>query len=243
MDSEIVQIHLNSKNADRYINGTSDIEFYLPLIESQLQHTIYLSVQHAVIPYSFYNIDDNNNKLVYLVNGVTNTLLITLGNYNPYQLITFLQTNISNMTITYNSLNNKFTFIHSLYDFSFLSTSNCLVLIGFTKEGITSSSKTITSTNCINLQSHHCICISSNLITGSINSGNEYDNSIICSIPIYHQPFSMITYLNHNNLKYNLYNNCFNNLRIRLTDQNNNLINLNGCNWSCTVQLEIIKFV
>jgi len=245
MDTEILQIHLNSKYANRFNNNlTSDVEFDIPIIEAPLQHTIYLSVQHAVIPYTYYNIDNYNNTLIYLLNGTTYTITIDKGNYNPYQLISFLQSNINLMTVSYNILTNKFTFLNSTYDFSFLSTSTCLILLGFPLSvTVNSVGKTLTSTNCINLQSHHCICIQSNLITGSLNSSNSYENNIICSIPVSQAPYSMITYMNHNNLKYNLFNNVISTMRLRLVDQNNNLIDLNGCNWSITVQLEIIKFV
>ena len=240
--SELLQIHLNSKNADRFINGTSDIEFDLPLIEAPLQHTIYLSIQHLVIPYSFYNIDSNNNFLNYIVGGTTYNIYIETGNYNPYQLINVLQNIMQGFTITYDSIKNKFTFTNSYYEFTFLNTSTCLRLIGF-ENSIFSVNKTVTSINSINLQSHHCVCVQSNLLTGSINSANKYESNIICSVPVDKPPFSMITYTNHNNLKYNLFNNVISTMRLKLTDQNNNLIDLNGCNWSCTVQLEIIKFV
>jgi hypothetical protein len=240
--SELLQIHLNSKNADRFINGTSDIEFDLPLIEAPLQHTIYLSVQHLVIPYSFYNIDSNNNFLNYIIGETTYNIYIETGNYNPYQLINVLQNIMQGFTITYDSIKNKFTFTNNSYEFTILNSSTCLRLIGF-ENTIFSVNKTVTSINSINLQSHHCVCVQSNLLTGSINSANKYESNIICSVPVDKPPFSMITYINHNNLKYNLFNNVISTMRLKLTDQNNNLIDLNGCNWSCTVQLEIIKFV
>ena len=240
--SELLQIHLNSKNADRFLSGTSDIEFDLPLIEAPLQHTIYLSVQHLVIPYSFYNIDSNNNFLNYIVGETTYNIYIETGNYNPFQLINVLQNIMQGFTITYDSIKNKFTFTNSYYEFTFLNSSTCLRLLGF-ENTILSVNKTLTSINSINLQSHHCVCVQSNLLTGSINSANKYESNIICSVPVDKPPFSMITYVNHNNLKYNLFNNVISTMRLKLTDQNNNLIDLNGCNWSCTVQLEIIKFV
>jgi hypothetical protein len=240
--SELLQIHLNSKNADRFLSGTSDIEFDLPLIEAPLQHTIYLSIQHLVIPYSFYNIDSNNNFLNYIVGETTYNIYIETGNYNPYQLINVLQNIMQGFTITYDSIKNKFTFTNNSYEFTFLNSSTCLRLIGF-ENTIFSVNKTVTSINSINLQSHHCVCVQSNLLTGSINSANKYESNIICSVPVDKPPFSMITYINHNNLKYNLFNNVISTMRLKLTDQNNNLIDLNGCNWSCTVQLEIIKFV
>ena len=66
MNNEILQIHLNSSMADKYnSNTTSDCDFFLPLIEVPQQHTIYLSVQHAIIPYTFYNINTSNNLISY----------------------------------------------------------------------------------------------------------------------------------------------------------------------------------
>ena len=66
MSLETMQIHLNSKEA-MYFNGNiSDCEWVLPVIEVPQQHQIYCSVQHAIIPYTFYNIDKNNNKLDYI---------------------------------------------------------------------------------------------------------------------------------------------------------------------------------
>ena len=72
---------------------------------------------------------------------------------------------------------------------------------------------------------------------------HKNESNIICSIPIDKPPFSMITYQNHNNLKYNLFNTSIRNLNLRLTDQNNNLIDLNGCHWSISIQIEVVKFV
>ena len=63
MDLESIQITLNSKYASQYINGShSSCTFYLPVIEIPVQHHIYLSVQNANIPYSFYNINSSNNS-------------------------------------------------------------------------------------------------------------------------------------------------------------------------------------
>ena len=244
--TEILQIHLNSKYADKIYNGSynSYCEWFLPVIEIPLQHTIYLSCQHAVIPYTFYNIDSSNNTLKYLLNGTTYTVTIDEGNYNIYQLVTFLKSNLNLITVTYNPINSKLTFTNSTYDFSFLNTSTCLEILGFNPNTIVSSiSRTLTSSNVINLQSKHCICIQSNFHTGSINSVNKNESSIICSIPINVPPYSMLTYQNHNNLKYNLFNNVITSITLKLCDQTNKLINLNGCHWSVSIQLEVVKFV
>ena len=61
-----LQIHLNSQYASKYNNTNySDCEFALPVIECQEGYSLYLSVLHAVIPYSFYSINSTNNVLFY----------------------------------------------------------------------------------------------------------------------------------------------------------------------------------
>ena len=80
---ESLQIHLNSKFADNYINNSlSNCEFFLPVIEIPPQHHIYISVVLANIPYSFYNIDNYNNKLSYrlVIGGSYTTINIVVGN-------------------------------------------------------------------------------------------------------------------------------------------------------------------
>lgn len=244
MNNEILQIHLNSKDADKFNGLTSDCEFFLPLIEVPSQHTLYISVQHAVIPYSFYNINALNNLLVYSYDDIIFNVIIPYGNYSAYDLLETLRNSLTMPNLKYDIITNKYIFINDTHEFSFLSTSTCFGLIGF-NQGVTYNSvgKILISSNCINLQSKHCICIQSNLNTGSINNTNKNENNIICSIPIDKQPFSVINYQNHNNLKYNLFNSSINNLNLKLTDQNNNLIDLNGCHWSISIQLEVVKFV
>jgi hypothetical protein len=90
-----------------------------------------------------------------------------------------------------------------------------------------------------------CLCIGSNLQTGNINLSSVQQNyrSIICSIPLDGQPFSLIAYKNPNNYKVNLYSNNLSVVNIKLLDQNGNLIDLNGKYFSLTLQLDIINFV
>lgn len=256
-NSETIQIHLNSKYATSYNNNSvSDCNFTLPLIEVQDGYYIHLSVQSAIIPYSFYNIDSSNNCLFYqeiIVDtnnnqtGVINTnLYISSGNYNAIQLAAYLQSNLPRTTVTYSTITGKYTFINSTYNFIIKSQfSNCLGLIGLNSSDIynTSVLKSLISYTPANLSPRQCICISSNLPTGNINNQLGNNRSIICSIPVSSQPFSLIVYNNQNNAKFNLYSNILNNINIRISDQNNSLLNLNGQFFSITLQLDIIKFL
>ena len=68
-------------------------------------------------------------------------------------------------------------------------------------------------------------------------------NNVLVSIPIKGNPYSMITYENTNAYKANLYKNSLTYIKIKIVDQNNNIVDLNGCHWTMTFQLDIVKFV
>ena len=244
MNVDTLQIHLNSANADSYNNNSfSDCVFQLPTIELPPQHTIYLSVQSAVIPYTFYNIDSTNNLLIFTANGLTTTLNITGGNYNAINLASYLTSNLLNITVKYNPIINKFTFTHLNYDFIFSSLSTCFVLLGISNNNLSSTNRIYTSNNCVNLLSKTCLCIQSNLPTLNINHSNLSEGNLLVSFPVNTPPYSLITFENKSNFKTNLNSNTLSNINIKLIDQNNNLVNLNGCFFSLTLQIDVVDYV
>ena len=242
---ESIQIYLNSQMADKYLNGASDCEYNLPLIEIPDGFHIYLSVVSCLIPYSFYNINSSNNTLFYSVGvGDSNRLTIPIGNYNVNSLLSALKSNISSaFTITYDNIKNKFTFTHTTNDFMFMSSSTCLQILGFNNNiTILSTSLSLTSINCVNVYSIRSIQVNSNLITYNINKVQKNNFCILCSVPITCTPFSLIEYINRTNFKTNLFLNKISNIKIKLTDDNGNLIDLNGCHYSLTLQLDVVSF-
>ena len=244
MNVETLQIHLNSENADSYNNNNlSDCVFQLPIIELPQQHTIMLSVQNCVIPYTFYNIDSTNNILIYTQNGIQSTLNITCGNYNAINLASYLTLNMPNIIIKYNPICNLFIFTNSLYNFQFSINSTCFSLLGISNTNLTSINKVYTSPNCVNLLSKTCLCIQSNIPTLNINHSNLSEGNILVSFPVNTPPYSLITFENKSNFKTNLNSNTISNINIKLIDQNNNLVNLNGCFFSLTLQIDIVDFV
>ena len=106
-----------------------------------------------------------------------------------------------------------------------------------------SNNKTLTSDYCVNLLSKHGLCVALNYTTGHINYSNKLTNNVLVSIPIKGNPYSMITYENPNAYKANLYKNSLTYIKIKIIDQNNNIVDLNGCHWTMTFQLDIVKFV
>ena len=93
MQNESIQIYLNSRYATQTIdNNTANCIYYLPVIEIPDGHHIYLSLQSAQIPYSFYSITSVDNIFEFGVVGDTPTIYyVQPGNYTITQVIDILK--------------------------------------------------------------------------------------------------------------------------------------------------------
>ena len=243
MDTESLQIHLNSKSATMS-NGLSDCYFYINTIEVPSDYQINISVISSAIPYSFYCINSLNNTLIYKVGLITSVVNFTQGNYNINQWLAYLQSLNLPFTITLDKIVNKFTFSSSS-SFTLLLSSTCFELLGLLNQKldyVADVSNKIVSNACINLQSIQVLYINSNFISKSVNVSNVNKATTICSIPISVPPYSLITYSNSNNHKVNIFQNSFNLINIKICNQDNNIIDLNNCHWSLTLQIDVIKF-
>ena len=242
-DTETIQIHLNSRYATNY-NSLSDCYFTIQPIEVPSDYQINISVKSASIPYSFYTVDSNNNMLNYEI-GINQYYVVYFdeGNYSIYQWLAHLQSKLTNLVITYDKIKNKFTFT-AQDTLTIRLSSTCYELLGFTlgSEYTSGINNSITSNCCINLQTHQCVCIASNFISNSISIINENKKTILCSIPISVSPNSLITYVGSSDYTVNIFQNVFSIINIKLTDQNANILNLNGVHWSLTLQLDITRF-
>lgn len=241
---ESIQIYLNSKEADKYVNDSlSECEFYLPLIEIPDGFYIYISVVNCVIPYSFYNVSSSNNLLVYSLDSMTMVnVTLPVGNYNINQIVTALRSLMAGFTVTYDNVANKLTFSYP-YDFMFFDSSTCMQLLGFLdNKTYIATNNSLTSEKCVDVYTIKNIQIHSNLLTYNIDKNQRSNLSILCSVPVTNQPFSLINYVNSNNFRTNLFINQINVIKIKLTDEAGKLINLNGCYFTITLQLDVESF-
>ena len=239
-------LFLNSKTANSYINSyTSECMFVLPALVIPKKSKVSVSVQTASIPYSFYNCDDFNSKLSYIENSITYNKFIPQGNYNVNTLIVALKLLMgANFNIAYNNVDNSYTFTNTLYDFQLLASSTCFEMLGF-KDNITyvSVSKSLKSVIAINLFTIRNIYISSNnFMLNNVNSTTPNNSSILCSVPIQSGSGSVISYSNIFNVYNEVHNvNNLTLLHIKLTDQDGAVLDLNGCHFSLTLQIDIYK--
>jgi len=242
--NENIQIFLNSKRADKYVNGqTGDCIFHLPHINIKRSSSITVSILSAVIPYSFYNVNSNNDKLVYRINNnPIETIVLTHSNYNINTLIKHLMELLgSNFLIIYNASSNKLTFSNHLDEFELDMLSTCFELIGFSNIDHVSNSRLLVSDNVVNLFTYRTLhIVSDNFILGNIDSYNPNKSNILASIPINTIFNGIISYSNIHNVS-NEINNTRNlsYLHIQLTNQDGNIIEFNNAHWSITLLLSI----
>ena len=246
-----LQIHLNSQYATKYNNTNySDVEFNLPIIEALEGYSLYLSVLHCVLPYSFYAVNSTNNVLFYseyMASPVVNTTInIPYGNYNANQLAAYLTANLPRTTVTYNGITNKFIFTNSVNEFKILTAfSTCQNLIGISTDDLynTSIGRSLTLQKQVNLSNTRMINIATNLQTGCINNLRTNSQDILACIPVNNNPYSLIQYTNTSNFRVNLNTNTLNFINIKLLDQNGRSLELNQMFFSITLQLDIVNFV
>ncbi len=242
--TEKIQLFLNSKTANKYIDGnTADCVFHLPAITIPKGRKVFASVQTAQIPYSFYNISPVNNILKYTINsGAVQVMTIPVGNYNVTTMIAAIIADEPSFTITYNVKTNKLTFSHATYEFTLESDSTCFEVIGFSENvAYASTSQVLTSTLSLNLFTIRNIYVTSdNFQLNNVNNSTPNKSNILCSIPITSAIHSIISYSNIYNVR-NMIHNVHNltNLHIKLTDQDDDLMDINGNHWSMTLEIDI----
>ena len=242
---ESIQIYLNSRYATETIGGNiANSVYYLPVIEIPDGHHIYLSLQNATIPYSFYSISAVDNTFSWgLVAGTVNTYYIEPGNYNITQLIDLLQTIMgASYTITYSPITSKLLITHATTNFTiYAGTFNHI--IGFSKTtNTTSIANLLYSRDCVNLNQIRALNIEINFPTYNVNVAQPYNQNILATIPVYVAPFSIITYQNPNNFRTNLYVNKLDQIQIRILDNESRLVDMNGIQYQMTLQLDCVKF-
>ena len=126
MQSESIQIYLNSRYATETVDGnTANCIYYLPVIEIPDGHHIYLSLQNASIPYSFYSVTSIDNTFTYgIVGGTVFVYTVEPGNYNITQLVNVIKAAMgASYTVTYNSITSKIRITHTTNNFIIYASS------------------------------------------------------------------------------------------------------------------------
>lgn len=241
-DTRQFYINSNAINTIKH-NGqfNSDITFNIPNFLKQNENILYstIKVLHAEIPFSFYTVNVYNNYFKF--NDVN--IVIPEGNYSAYTLMNKINDLIQNVDVSANLTLNT---VDGRYRLTSVSTFTLDVNEGLAHK-LLGLDKTIynafflTFPHPVNLLGTKNLYIKvDNIIIDNVNLITN-DKSTLISIPVNVSPFSTILYNNteqsENLIKQTVIND---DIRISITDDDDNLIDFNNIDWSFTIQVKSV---
>lgn len=230
------KIFLSPSGADIKNSLFSELTYNIQGLVKKDKSIIYNTIRiiHAEIPYSFYIVNQYNNKL----NLSTGNIVIPNGNYNANTFMVAIKSLLPvGMDITFNTTNGKFTFTYNS-EFQIYNTSTCYKLIGLNKANYSSTSGTLVCVNPANfLGSKNIYIKAKNIILENFNTTTK-DYSTLSSIALSVPPFGIVMYDNSSASKNLIKNSQLDYLNIEICDEDNNLVDFNGIEWTITLEIE-----
>lgn len=234
-------LFLNSANA-KYVPGEAMYIFdFNETLQCPPEHTFLLTVLDAQIPYSWYQINANNNR--YYVNGTLHT--IPEGNYNILELLDQLRFIHPTFTFAYKETTNRVT-IAAPTPFSIANDTSFqpfLRMLGFRKD-IYSDSASYTSDSVVNLSGYNSIYLYANLTSYNLDSYAKRGSNAIARVPVtavsngiifYSQPAGAV--------RQQISQQSVSEIKLQLLDSLYFPLFLNHVDWSVTLQIETIRTV
>jgi len=239
------QFHLSTRgDAGDVLNGDykSQIVFSIPdaIVADDSIDFIYFSIPYAVIPNSFYVINETNNLLYVLQSSVTTLYTFPYGNYTTQSFITTFKTLLPqpqfNITLGQNS--NKFTITHTTTTFSFTSESTIDNIMGFTGT-VAAVGLSLTLPRVCNFLPEPRICIRCPDLANSLMTATNNSSDVVLAVPNTSRLNGQIIYSNNSNMKtlFKLTN--LNQFYVSLTNDDGAPINFNGVSSFFTFQFDI----
>ena len=231
-------------------NGSykSHIKYAIPYFITSNENTLYqtIKVLNAIIPYSFYIINEYNCNL----NINNNILSVTYGNYNAYTLKdainTLLTDNNISASLTLNTSTGRFL-LTSTVNVTIANTANNInSVIGLdtsTYNGIyDGTSYNISFPYPVNTGGIHNIYIKTNLLTSNLKlGGDNNDSQVLKTIAVQVEPFGIIQYSNYENIETIIRNKDTDYLEVQLLDDNGNYLNFNNLDWTICLEIKSVN--
>jgi hypothetical protein len=235
-------LHIRSKDAKQIgdLNSNFSVDL-VSAIESGENEEIHAQLISAEIPYSCYNISSavNNNTIIYDTNQ---TFTFPSQNYDVKELLRIINENATfPFEVAHNKYTNKLTFTNNTPDSHTInwtsSLANKLLGYGLADDETIASSGTTTSPGMLDLATIHSIFIKSDLSSGNVISTRAGNSTTLQKISIDVNSYGIV-YLNTSDYRTIsiLQKPSISHITFSLTDQNNNLLDLNQINYEFSIQ-------
>ena len=241
-------LHIRSKDVERFgdLNSHLFIDLTEPILVDSKTEEIHQVVLSGEIPNSFYNVssDLNNNIIRFTSNNESLPFTLPNKNYDINELVKVLNDGFFPLVVSYDRFTMKLTFSNNTNFTTVLnlSTSTANKILGFDENDADITilaNQSTTSTGVVDLATVHSIFIKSNSSSNMIFSTRAGFSSTIQKISIDVNSGGII-YLNQNDSRqHTVLNNNIEFIELKLTDQNNNLLNFNNINYEITMAFYI----
>jgi hypothetical protein len=245
------QIYLNSKYAtlteDRWKRSHCWFQFQ-EHVSVPKSYDLLISLTDAVIPVSWFVINENNcNLVVSFTNIGSMTFTLPNGNYDATTIATLIGTTpftVAGHTIAflcaYQTQTNTFTFTANA-PFTISQASTIFGLSGATLTSqLVGASHVISSDICVDLSGTRSVFIKSNFITHSIDSKTGGSSGILGKVNIDVAFNELQHYRNDVSYKTVIKEKIIRVIEISILDEDLNFIDFNGVDWSLTITVDII---
>ncbi len=242
--SETKKIYLTPSGAFEKDSLYSTLKFNIPKIFYKDKFTLYhtIKVLHCEIPFSWYIINQFNNKLVLSTGSIT----LPYGNYNANTFMVMLQLLLPvNMTITFETSTGKFKLSYNA-SFSILASTTCSKLIGLSANTLYTSSLLLGS-YIINmpypasfLGTKNIYVNVPNLVLDNYTTSTKTYSTLLC-IAVNVPPYGVIFYDNRTSNKNTIKGSQDDTIEIEILDDDQNEIPFNNIEWSITLEVETFK--
>jgi len=245
-------LHIRSKDAQQLQTGFNT-NFQVQLTQAivcQPDEEVHIQLMSAEVPYSFYNISDSleNNKLVINDAGASFTITVPNGSYDIDELVDAINSNSdfsSRFTLTFDEITLRVTFTALDNDLNiFWTQSNINRELGFKTDRPDDedleNNDTVVSTGVVNMASVHSIFVKSNIGQGNVISTRAGNSTTLQKISVDVNSTGII-YMDSRDFRQRTISTApvIDHLVIRITDQNDRLLQLNGCTFELSFLFEV----
>lgn len=226
------------RNGEKHSQMTyRDVNIVPPDSPNLLYSTIKLV--HCELPYSFYGIDETNNRIV--INGIA--IDVPIGFYTAYTLRDYINESnaISTSLLQLNTSTGKYTMENAN---SFTITGSILPAMGLDSGVYTSiwngSTFRIDFPKAINLIKTKCLYINfPNLVLDSIDTRTG-SSACLKSIQVNQPPFSIINYQNNEGGDMIINTFSIKNLDLEIRGDDGDYIDFQGQSWSMSLEVKTV---
>lgn len=250
--------YISSKQRESNSNSSSDFNMRifpnLNLVKSTNYWKVY--VLSATIPFSFKQVNIFNNTFYIEFNSNIIPITLPVGNYNIKDLSTQIATGIIsaclpydmiNFTINYNLITGfcTFTYISSslgIPTIKIFGNSTISEMIGINVDTTINLGSSVSGQLPFNVNPILSLYIRSSSLNQNNNLESLFDRSkqtnILAEILLSENPNSFINWTNSENIGVRVNNKTLDSINLYLGSSDDNVLNLQGLNWSCLLLFE-----